>query len=293
MELLIASGKGGVGKSTITASLISLLSKDFKIAAVDADAEAPNLHILFGVHDWDRVEEFSAAKTAYITDACTNCGLCKDVCVYEAIYEKDGMHHIKSYICEGCGACSIVCPVDAIRITDTISGWLKVGTTKYGPLVSAELDVGKPNSGKLVTEEKKIARDWVKEGKAEHIIIDAAAGIGCQVIASISGVNLAILIAEPTPSSLSDLKRMYGLAKHFGVPSKLVINKDGINPDYRGLEEFAEENNIEIIGRVPYDSSVPRAITALRPLVEYAPDSPASRAIVEIADKVKGWFDAR
>jgi MinD superfamily P-loop ATPase len=156
--------------------------------------------------------------------------------------------------------------------------------------VSAELDVGKPNSGKLVTEEKKIARDWVREGKAEHIIIDAAAGIGCQVISSISGVNLALLVVEPTPSSLSDMKRMYGLAKHFGVESKIIINKDGINPEYRGIEEFAEENGVEIIGRIPYDATVPKALTEMKPLVEYAPDSPASRAIKEIADIVKGWL---
>ncbi len=290
MELLIASGKGGVGKSTLTSSLISLLSKDYKLAMVDADAEAPNLHLALGVNEWERVEEFSAAKTAYVTDACINCGLCHDVCVYEAIYEKDGMHHIKSYLCEGCGSCNMVCPVDAIKVVDTISGWLKVGTSRYGPLVSAELDVGKPNSGKLVTEEKKIAQNWVKEGKAEHIIIDAAAGIGCQVIASISGVNLVILVVEPTPSSLSDMRRMYDLAEHFKIESKIVINKDGINPGYHGIEEFAEENGVEIIGRIPYDSAVPKSLTALKPLVEFAPDSPASRAIVDIAEVVKGWL---
>lgn len=290
MELLIASGKGGVGKSTVTGSLISILSKSHKIAAVDADAEAPNLHLILGAGEWDRVTEFSAAKTAYIKENCTNCGLCRDICVYEAIFKTNKIHHIKKYLCEGCGACKAICPVDAIEIIDTISGWLKVGNTKYGPLVSAELDVGKPNSGKLVTEERNIAREWVKKGKAEHIIIDAAAGIGCQVIASISGVNLAILIAEPTPSSLSDLQRMYHLSKHFGVNTKMIINKGGINPHYHGLENFAKENHIEIIGTIPYDSRVPKALTSLKPLVEFAPESNASVAIKNIAKKIEEWL---
>ena len=290
MEMVVASGKGGVGKSTITASLISLLSKDYRIGAVDADAEAPNLHLIFNVEEWEREEEFTAAKTARINDSCINCGLCKNACIYEAIYEEGGKHHIKSYLCEGCGACRAVCPVDAVEISDAISGWFRVGKTKYGPLVSAELDVGKPNSGKLVTEEKKIAREWKKNGEVEHIIIDAAAGIGCQVISSLSGANLVLLVGEPTPSSLSDMKRMHSLARHFGIETKMIINKYGINNDYHGLEEFAEDNGIEIIGRIPYDSSVPKSISSMMPLVELSPDSEASKAIKKIADVVRRWF---
>lgn len=291
MEIVVASGKGGVGKSTFTASLISLLSKDYRIAAVDADAEAPNLHLIFNVRNWDHEEEFISAKTARVLDNCINCGLCRNVCVYEAIYvDEGGNHRIKEYLCEGCGACSAVCPVDAIEISDSISGWLRIAKTKYGPLVSAELDVGKPNSGKLVTEEKRIARDWQKGGEVDHIIIDAAAGIGCQVISSISGANRVILVAEPTPSSVSDMKRMYDLARHFGIDTKVVINKDGMNPGYRGIEEFAEESGMEIIGRIPYDPAVPKALSSMRPLVEFAPDSKASKAIMEIADIVKEWL---
>ncbi len=290
MEIVIASGKGGVGKSTFTGSLISLL-KDMRIAAVDADAEAPNLHLVFNVEKWEEEREVVSAKTATITDKCINCGLCDNVCIYEAIYVENGMHKIKEYLCEGCGACKAVCPVDdAIVISDAVSGWIRIANTPYGPLVSAELDVGKPNSGKLVTEEKNIAKEWVKKGMADHIIVDSAAGIGCQVIASLSGANKAILLAEPTPSSLSDLKRAFWLTNHFRIETYIVINKYGMNPGFTGIEEFAQENDLEIIGRIPYDSSVPKSLAAMKPLVEFAPDSPASKEIRHIAEIVRGWL---
>ena len=141
-----------------------------------------------------------------------------------------------------------------------------------------------------MTEEKNIAREWKKEGKIKNIIVDSAAGIGCQVIASLSGANMAILIAEPTPSSLSDLKRIYFLAKHFGIESKIVINKHGMNPNYEGIDKFAKENGIEIISRIPYDSSVPKSLAAMKPLVEFAPDSKASEEIKKLSEIVRGWL---
>ncbi len=291
MEIVIASGKGGVGKSTLTGSLISLLSREYRIGAVDADAEAPNLHLVLSVEEWEEEREVVSAKTATITDSCINCGLCDNVCIYEAIYV-DGRRRIKEYLCEGCGACKAVCPVEnAIIISDAVSGWMRIANTPYGPLVSAELDVGKPNSGKLVTEEKNVAKEWVKEGRVEHVIVDSAAGIGCQVIASLSGADRAILVAEPTPSSLSDLKRIFWLTQHFRIPAFLVINKDGINPDFRGIEDFARENEVPIIGRIPYDSAVPKSLSAMKPLIEFSPDSDASREIRRIGEVVKGWLN--
>lgn len=290
MEIVIASGKGGVGKSTLTGSLITLL-KDYEIAAVDADAEAPNLHLIFNVERWKEEREVIAAHSARINESCINCGICDNVCIYEAIYEADGQRKIKEYLCEGCGACRAVCPVEgAIEIFPSVSGWIRIADTSYGPLVSAELDVGKPNSGKLVTEEKNIAKNWVKEGRAKHVIVDAAAGIGCQVIASLSGANKAILVAEPTPSSLSDLMRAYGLTQHFRIEAFLVINKYGINPGYDGLERFSRENGVEIIGRIPYHSSVPKSLASMKPLVEFAPDSPPAKEIKKIAEIVEGWL---
>jgi MinD superfamily P-loop ATPase len=283
-EIVVASGKGGVGKSTFTSS-ISVLLRDRKIGIVDGDAEAPNLHIIFDVNTWESEVEYEEKSMAEIDySKCTNCLLCKEVCTYEAIREREGVPYVKNYVCEGCGACKVVCPSQAISIRkNNLSGWIRIGKTKYGPFVSSELDVGQPNSGKLVTSEKNIARKWVSKGLINNIIVDSAAGIGCQVIASMSGATHALLVAEPTRSSLSDLKRVYYLAQHFRIKSYVVVNKYNINPDFSELRDFVSENGLEIVGKIPYDKTVAESMTKRKPLVEYNPRSPASETIREIS----------
>ncbi|MDA8055687.1 MAG: ATP-binding protein [Thermoplasmatales archaeon] len=286
-EIVIASGKGGVGKSTLTSS-ISVLLQDRKIGIVDGDAEAPNLHIIFDVNTWESEVEYREKSIAEIDySKCINCLLCKETCTYEAIREKDGIPSIKGYVCEGCGACKVVCPNDAISIQKNIlSGWIRIGKTKYGPFVSSELDVGQPNSGKLVTSEKNIARKWVIDGLIKNIIVDSAAGIGCQVIASLSGATHALLVVEPTKSSLSDLKRVYYLAQHFRIKSFVVVNRYNLNPDFSELHDFVSENGLEIVGKIPYDKTVAESMAKRKPLVEYDPHSPASKTIHEISSFV-------
>ncbi|MGC8497448.1 MAG: P-loop NTPase [Thermoplasmata archaeon] len=292
MELVIASGKGGVGKSSIVASLTSILS-DKKLAIVDADSEAPNLHILFKVQQWKEIREYrdkSVAKINY--EKCSRCMECVDICVYNAIFIKDSAPSIKDYLCEGCGACKVICPAKAIEIeSDLFAGFIKIADTRYGPFVSAELDVGQHNSGKLVSEEKKIARNWIKEYALKNIIVDSAAGIGCQVIASMSGANRAILVAEPTESSLSDLSRVYSLAEHFNIRSYLVINKSDLNPGFKGLRNFASENDIDIIGEIPYDLAAARAIVHSAPVVELEPNSKMAKSLFNLAEIVKEFLD--
>ncbi len=292
MELVIASGKGGVGKSSIVASLTSIL-KDKKLAIVDADAEAPNLHILFKVQLWKEIREYRDKSVAKINfEKCSRCMECVDICVYKAISIKDSAPFIKDYLCEGCGACKIVCPAKAIDIdSDLFAGYIKIADTSYGPFVSSELDVGQHNSGKLVSEEKKIARNWIKEYALKNIIVDSAAGIGCQVIASMSGADRAILVAEPTESSLSDLSRVYSLAEHFNIKSYLVINKSDLNPDFKNLKKFAIEHDIEIIGEIPYDLAAARAIVNSVPVVESEPDSKISKSLFNLADVVRKFLD--
>ncbi len=287
-EIVIASGKGGVGKSTLTSS-ISVLLRDRNVGIVDGDAEAPNLHIIFDVNSWEKETEYREKSLAVINySECLNCLLCKDVCTYEAISSGGGIPLIRDYICEGCGACKAVCPSKAILIQkNNLSGWIRIGKTQYGPFVSSELDVGQPNSGKLVTEEKNIARTWIRDGRVKNIIVDSAAGIGCQVIASLSGATHALLVVEPTKSSLSDLKRVFYLAEHFRIKSFVVVNKFNLNPDFRELSDFVSENGLEVVGKIPYDKSIPASMTRRKPLVEYNPNSPASKAIFDISSFVE------
>jgi MinD superfamily P-loop ATPase len=288
-EIVVASGKGGVGKSTLSSS-ISVLLRNKNIGIVDADAEAPNLHIIFKIDSWDREIEYREKSVAVIDySKCINCMICQGACTYEAIEIRDGSPHIRGYVCEGCGACKVVCPVNAVMIKrNDLAGWIRIGKTAYGPFVSSELDVGQPNSGKLVTEEKNIARTWIKEGKTRNIIVDSAAGIGCQVIASMSGSSHAVLVAEPTKSSLSDLKRAFYLAEHFRIKSFIVLNKYDLNIEFQDLNAFSKDNDVEIIGRIPYDKNVAASMIHKKPLVEFDPNTPASKAIREIASFIEG-----
>ncbi len=289
-EIVVASGKGGVGKSTVSSSL-SLIFRDHGVGIVDADAEAPNLHLLFDVK-WKEEREFKSKSLAVIDySKCTGCMLCKNVCTYEAI-EGTSTPIIKEYICEGCNACGVVCPINAIKISqNNLSGWIKIGETEFSPFVMGEMDVGQANSGKLVTEVKNIGRSWVKDGKIRNLIVDSAAGIGCQVIASLGGANYAILVAEPTESSLSDLKRVYYLAQHFRIKSFIVVNKYNINPDFRGIEDFAMNEGLEIISKIPYDKNIPRSMAMRKTIIEYDKNSPASGEIFNIADKIEKILD--
>ncbi|ALM75128.1 nucleotide-binding protein [Thermococcus barophilus] len=290
MQIVIASGKGGVGKSTVAASLIYLLKDRYKLIAVDADADAPNLHLLFGVKKWEEEKELTGAKVARIDqDTCIRCGICYERCPYGSIKLVDGKYVVNELTCEGCGVCKLVCPVrGTITLEEVRSGVIRKTTTGYGfPLISAQLDVGRPNSGKLVTEEKEWAKKTMYEQELDHMIVDSAAGIGCQVIASVGGADVAILVAEPTPASLSDVKRVYKVVQHFREPAYLIINKADINPGFEGLYEFAEQEGIPILGEIPYDRAIPYSIGMLKPFVEAFPESKASKALKEIAKAVE------
>ncbi len=294
VEVVVASGKGGVGKSTLTAVLaVELARRGLPLVVADADAEAPNLHIMLGVDEWDSVEPYYEGRVAYIRDdICTQCGICREVCPLDAVEVVDGKHKINPWICEGCLTCSLACPVKAIRFRfRVVAGRVMVKRrTSYGfPLVSSEIVPGRPNSGKLVTEVKNRAKSLL--AGAGFVLVDAAAGIGCQVISSLTGAKIAILVAEPTPASLSDLQRIHRLTQHFMVASALVVNKYDVSREgYRALLEYAESNGLPILGAIPYDDAVPRAAHRSQPLHIAEPDSPAARAMVEIAEKVAGML---
>ncbi len=289
LEIAIASGKGGVGKSTVASTLALYLHRaGYRIVAADADADAPNLHLIYGLTSWEHEEEYMDSWIAEIDySRCTNCGVCAEVCSYEAIRLSKGKYIINKIICEGCLTCSLACPEKAIERKKTSSGKIRWGKTAYGfPLVSASLYPGRPNSGKLVTQVKNIARGL--SGKEGVLIVDSAAGIGCQVISSLAGANAAILVVEPTPASLSDLKRVHAVAKQFLLPSALVINKYDINPDYVDkILNYAKRENIDVLGYIPYDDNVPKAMAQMKPLVELYPETPAAKALLNTASRVR------
>ncbi len=299
-EIVVASGKGGVGKSTLTASLAIILGEKYRIVAADADAEAPNLHLVLGIRDWDETIEYYEGRIGYINqDKCIKCGYCYDACRFGAIEIRNGTYIINPWICEGCYTCSFVCPVKAISFKrDIIAGHIMVKhRTPYGfPLVSSSIRPGRPNSGKLVTEVKNRGKAILRgEGL---LLVDAAAGIGCQVISSLAGSHMAILVAEPTPTSFSDLKRIHKLTRHFGIPPALVVNKYDLNHEMtEKIRRYAEEWNIDYLGEIPYDDKVPGSIAAMKPIIEAYPDSRASKAIWKIAEKItkilENWEDWR
>jgi len=290
IEISIASGKGGVGKSTVSAALLlHLKSKGWHVIGVDADADAPNLHLLLGVEEWRNVRPFSDTKVAEIIEPkCIRCDKCREVCPHGAIYIEDGVYKVNQVYCEGCVTCKLACPVPgAIVYHDVETGVIRETDTSYGfPLISARLRPGRPNSGKIVTEEKERARELAS--KESIIIVDSAAGIGCQVISSLAGANMVILVTEPTPAGFSDLKRIHKLTRHFMQPAALVINKYDTNPEMTSdVISYAEKWNIDLLGMIPYDDAIPYSMANLKPVTIEYPDSQASRALIEISEKVE------
>lgn len=257
---------------------------------MDADADAPNLHLVLGTDSWEEVREYSDTQVAVIdNNICTGCGECIKVCPYDAIYiDSSNNYHVNEILCEGCVTCKLVCPVkEAITYKKARSGVLRKTTTNYGfPLISARLDPGRPNTGKLVTEE----RDWAKSiaKKDSLIIVDSAAGIGCQVVSSLAGVQIAILVVEPTPASVSDMKRVFKLTRHFMQPSMIIINKYDLNMQVTNyIKRFAEDNNVYLLGLIPYDDLVPESMALRKPLIEVFPESEASKALIEASNNFK------
>ena len=292
-EIVVASGKGGVGKTTVTASLSVFLAKNgHKIVAVDADVDAPNLSITLGGGKRRESREIKIShKAALNPEKCVECGKCVETCRYGAIFQpgRDKVPFIIDILCEGCGACTLVCPAEAIKIEDRRTGELIIEDTKYGfPLVTGRLELGEHNSGHLVTSIKKIGHVEAENVGADLLIVDGAPGIGCPVIASISGASYVIAVTEPTPAAKRDLERLISVIKHFNVPAGIVINKAGISESYRKELKNWIINKLKmpILGEIPVDYEVLRALTHMTPIIECNPSSKAAKAILEISTRV-------
>ena len=261
-ELVVISGKGGAGKTTLTASLACVF-KDKVI--VDADADAANMYLLLKP-EVKYKELFKGNPKAYIdVDECIKCDECRKLCRFDAIHiNKNGDYYVDELKCDSCELCKIACPIGAIEMKDVYSGEWYESETPYGIMVHAKLYPGAENSGNLVTMVKHRAKLIAEEKSIEYILVDGSPGIGCPVISTISGANFVVAVAEPTPAGIHDLERVKELCDSFKVESGVVINKFDLNLEKtREIEDFALKYNMPVLGRIPFDTCVHRAITSL------------------------------
>ncbi|MCK4912847.1 MAG: P-loop NTPase [Candidatus Omnitrophica bacterium] len=274
-QITIISGKGGTGKTVIAASLAAL-AKNAGFA--DCDVDAADLHLLLNPEIKER-HEFKSGLTAFINkELCTNCGKCREICRFSAISGPtsggdivNGDFKVDDISCEGCAFCSFICPADAIEMKEEVCGEWFISETRFGPLVHAKLGIAKENSGKLVSLVRQKAKEVAKNKGYEWIIIDGSPGTGCPVIASITEVDCALVVTEPTLSGLHDADRVIKVASHFKVPVKLVINKYDLNEEMaEKIERYCKQNNIEVIGKIPFDRLVVEAMVNGKTIIEYA-----------------------
>jgi len=270
-EIVVLSGKGGTGKTIVVASFAALA--DNKVLC-DCDVDAANLHLVLRPTVRE-THEFWGQKVAVIDrEACTDCGLCVDVCRFDAIEE----FQVDPLACEGCGFCLHVCPEQAVTMVDTLAGHWYVSDTRYGPLVHARLDAGQENSGKLVTAVRQKARVIAKDKGSAYILSDGPPGIGCPVISSLSGASLALVVSEPSLSAIHDLERMLAVCRHFGVGALVCINKYDLDEgNSRRIEDYCREAGIDMGAKIPFDTIVSDAITQGVPVVEFGDGAVSER----------------
>ncbi|MBO8182902.1 MAG: P-loop NTPase [Archaeoglobus sp.] len=260
-RITVISGKGGTGKTTIAAMLAYLASLEGRVVISDADVDAPNLPILLKVERIETKPYYGMQKARIDRNRCTECGLCEEMCSFDAIKELE----VDLKKCEGCRLCYEICPANAIELIDAQAGELYISNTFMGKIVHGLLFPGEENSGKLVTEVKEISQKIAESEECDYLITDGPPGIGCPVIASLNGTDVAVVVAEPTLSAISDFERVVELARRMNIEVKALVNKSTINPELTlKIKEFCGEEEIEVIGEIPYDKSITEQISALQ-----------------------------
>jgi MinD superfamily P-loop ATPase len=284
-QVTILSGKGGTGKTSVVGSFAALADQTI---LADCDVDASNLHLILNP-DVKETMTFKGLNLAEIDpEKCTKCGLCETLCRFNAIhdYEVDPIH------CEGCKVCVVNCPVEAINFNERVCGHAYLSETKYGPMSHARLIPGMENSGKLVSLVRQNAVKLAEEAGRELVLVDGPPGIGCPVIASLSNVDAAVAVIEPTLSGIHDLKRVLQLLDHFEIVPSVIINKYDLNMNNTAsIRVFCEENKIPILGMIPFDENVTKAMVQAEPVVVYSPDSPASLALKEAWKEFISFLD--
>lgn len=292
-QLVILSGKGGTGKTSISAALAALAQtsdKHLLSVMVDADVDAANLSLVLQPEKSESHEFWGGSVAEIDKSRCIGCDLCKLLCRYEAVipYNNDsGTYFIDPIACDGCAACFYGCSVEAIRMTPQQEGNWFQSETRYGSLFHAELFPGKENSGKLVTLIKQQARLWAEDTPASLLIVDGPPGIGCPVISACAGADLGLIITEPSVAGIHDYQRILGVLQHFKIPSVVCINKTDIFPEgVDQIRHFSTSQGVEILGDIPYDEHITQSMLQGNPITTLFPDAPSSTAIAEIWDKL-------
>jgi len=287
-EFVVISGKGGTGKTSLTASFACLADRP---VIADCDVDAADLHLVLQPHVKERHEFQSGHEAVIRQEVCIGCGICAEDCRFEAVKttrppEQGPVFTIDSFSCEGCGVCVRFCPVQAIDFPERLCGEWMVSKTRCGPMVHARLGVAAENSGKLVSTVRREALRVAQSGEHHLILIDGPPGIGCPVIASVTGASQMLIVTEPTLSGEHDLGRVLSLARHFGIPSAVCVNKWDVNPDLtERIEKRAIRSGSRVAGRIRYDPSVTLAQIRGRTVVET--DAPSAQDIRNVWDSLK------
>jgi len=280
-ELVVISGKGGTGKTSLLAAFASMASR---MALCDADVDAADLHLIVAPAVRERHSFTSGHRAVIDPDRCTACGICVELCQWRAIRAD---FTIDPIACEGCGVCHYLCPEGAVDFPENRCGEWYLSDTRFGPMVHARLGIAEENSGKLVSLVRREARHLGETGGLELILTDGPPGIGCPVIAAIGGADAVLIVTEPTVSGIHDLQRVAGLADHFKVPAMISVNKHDLNPEMTTrIETYAETSGLVLAGNVPFDPQFTKAMVQGMTIFEQGGSSPATEAVRELWQRV-------
>lgn len=288
-QIVILSGKGGTGKTTVTAAFAHLASQDYATRAVlvDTDVDAANLELVSAPR---RIltQDFSGGHVAVIDAAlCAGCGICESVCRFDAITQVNDAYVVDPMDCEGCAACKTQCPHDAIHMSPQIDGQWFFSHSRYGLLFHARLKPAQENSGKLVTLLRQQSQALAEKDSYPLIIIDGPPGIGCSVIAAISGADLAVIVTEPSVAGIHDMKRTLDLVNHFGVPALVCINKaDLFEAGRQTIVDYCNDNGLSLLGEIPFDMTMTEAMIHGQPITLFDPTAPASQILQDIWQRI-------
>ena len=280
-EIVIVSGKGGTGKTSLTAAFAALAKNSI---LCDADVDAADLHLLMQPEVKEQTDFMGGSKAVIDPDLCTGCGTCRTLCRFDAISDRYEVDPIR---CEGCGVCVDFCPEQAIGFPVQRCGEWFVSDTRFGPMVHARLGIAEENSGRLVSLVRTKTRQLAEARGLELILTDGPPGIGCPVIAAIGGATALVIVVEPTVSGIHDMERVVDLAAHFRVPGMVIVNKFDLNVGMtEAIEQLAEKRNILVLGRVPFDPVFTRSMVQGQTLFEYGEESPTRRVVRDTWAKI-------